>query len=78
LGGVLYFADTVTPVPGVKHVPRPGCVALGLSAARPERQPKELSWGQRAAIEDAEDRRRNGFGAGTRGGGRGYRNSNAL
>jgi len=32
IGGILYFFDSMKPVPGVRHVPKPGKRAKGLEA----------------------------------------------
>ena len=45
-GGILYFSKTLTEVPGVPHVPKPGCSAVGFRGAQPE-SPKRPSQRER-------------------------------
>ena len=56
-GGVLHFLDTLEPVPGTPQIFKPGSKAIGMLAAKPPAEPKELSWSQQAARDDAERRR---------------------
>lgn len=40
IGGTLYFADGLTPVPNIRQVPKPGTRAIGLEGAQPKPTPK--------------------------------------
>ncbi len=56
-GGVLHFLDTLEPVPDAPQIFKPGSKAIGMLAAKPAPEPKELSWSQEAARRDDEMRR---------------------